>query len=149
MMHSTPLLRVQAALGALTLLAPLALSENAHAEDKKDAAVVTPLLTRDLVGIPGKEVSMVTVEYLPGGASMPHRHDANVFVYVLEGSLIMQAQGKEPVTLKPGDTFYETPTDIHLRSENASKTQPAKFIAFLVKDKGVPATRPVTPEKGQ
>jgi quercetin dioxygenase-like cupin family protein len=143
MMHPTTALRAQAALGVLALLFPLAKSNDVQAEDKKDAAVVKQLLTQELVGIPGKEVSMVTVEYLPGGASMPHRHDANVFVYVLEGSLIMQAQGKEPVTLKPGDTFYETPHDVHQRSENASKTQPAKFIAFLVKDKGAPATRPV------
>jgi AraC-like DNA-binding protein/quercetin dioxygenase-like cupin family protein len=115
---------------------------------EKDGAIVTPLLSKELVGIPGKEVATVKVESLAGGASLPHRHDANVLVYVLEGSLIMQAQGKDPVTLKPGDTLSEkTPTDIHLQSANASKTQPVKFIAIVIKDKGGPVTRPVTPAK--
>lgn len=110
-------------------------------ESQKAAAAVKPLVTRDLAGIPGKEVVMLTVEYLPGGASMPHRHDANVFVYVLEGSMIMGVKGKEPVTLKAGETFYEGPDDIHETSANASKTQPAKFLVFIVKDKGAPTTR--------
>jgi quercetin dioxygenase-like cupin family protein len=148
-MNVTTALRVPAALAALTLLLFLLVkSEDVRAEEK-EGAIVTPLLSKELVGIPGKEVAMVKVEYLPGGASLPHRHDANVLVYVLEGALIMQAQGKEPVTLKPGDTFSETPTDIHLQSGNASKTQPAKFIAIVIKDKGAPVTRPVMPEKSK
>jgi quercetin dioxygenase-like cupin family protein len=122
----------------LQMLAAAGLSAE---ETQKAAAAVKPLVTRDLAGIPGKEVVMLTVEYLPGGASLPHRHDANVFVYVLEGSMIMQVKGKEPVTLKPGDTFYEGPDDIHETSANASKTEPAKFLVFIVKDKGVPTTR--------
>lgn len=148
-MNVTTALRVPAALAALTLLPFLLVkSEDVRAEEK-EGAIVTPLLSKELVGIPGKEAVMVKVEYLPGGASLPHRHDANVLVYVLEGSLIMQAQGKDPVTLKPGDTFSETPTDIHLQSGNASKTQPAKFIAIVIKDKGAPVTRPATPEKSK
>ena len=148
-MNVTTALRVPAVFAALTLLLfPLVKSEDVRAEEK-EGAIVTPLLSKELVGIPGKEVTMVKVEYLPGGASLPHRHDANVLVYVLEGSLIMQAQGKDPVTLKPGDTFSETPTDIHLQSANASKTQPAKFIAIVIKDKGAPVTRPVVPEKSK
>jgi quercetin dioxygenase-like cupin family protein len=110
-------------------------------ESQKAAAAVKPLVTRDLEGIPGKEVVMLTVEYLPGGASMPHRHDANVFVYVLEGSMLMGVKGKEPVTVKAGETFYEAPGDVHEVSANASKTEPAKFLVFIVKDKGTPATR--------
>jgi quercetin dioxygenase-like cupin family protein len=110
-------------------------------ESQKAAAAVKPLVTRDLAGIPGKEVVMLTVEYLPGGASLPHRHDANVFVYVLEGSMVMGVKGKEPVTLKAGDTFYEGPDDIHETSANASKTEPAKFLVFIVKDKGAATTR--------
>ena len=102
-----------------------------------------PLLTRDLAGIPGKEAVMLTVEMGPGQASKPHRHDADVFVYVLEGSIVMQAQGQEAKTLKAGETFHENPSDVHLVSANASKTQPAKFLVFMVKDKGKPATRPV------
>ncbi len=92
-MNVTIALRVPAALAALTLLLfPLVKSADARA-DEKEGAIVTPLLSKELVGIPGKEVAMVNVEYLPGGASLPHRHDANVLVYVLEGSLIMQVQG--------------------------------------------------------
>jgi len=106
-------------------------------------AIVKPLLTQDLTGIPGKEVTMLTVEYLPGGASLPHRHDADVFVYVLEGSIITQVDGKEPVTLKAGEIFRESPADVHRQSANASKTLPAKFLVFMVKDKGKPASRPV------
>jgi quercetin dioxygenase-like cupin family protein len=122
----------------LQMLAAAGLSAE---ETQKAAAAVKPLVTRDLAGIPGKEVVMLTVEYLPGGASLPHRHDANVFVYVLEGSMIMGVKGKEPVTLKAGDTFYEGPDDIHETSANASKTEPAKFLVFIVKDKGAATTR--------
>ncbi|MBX5461529.1 MAG: cupin domain-containing protein [Steroidobacteraceae bacterium] len=144
-MNVTTALRVPAVAATLTLLLfPLVKSAEAQAEEK-DGAIVTPLLSRELVGIPGKDVAMVKVEYLPGGASLSHRHDANVLVYVLEGSVIMQVQGQAPVTLKAGDTFFETPTDIHLQSANASKTEPAKFIAIVIKDKGAPVTRPVTP----
>lgn len=105
-----------------------------------------PLMTRDLAGLPGKEAVVLTVEMAPGQASKPHRHDANVFVYVLEGTLTMQVRGAAPVTLHSGDTFYESPTDIHTVSQNASKTEPAKFLVFMVKDKGAPITRGVEPE---
>lgn len=104
--------------------------------------VVTPLLSRDLTGIPGKEGAMMTVEYAPGAADPIHRHDAHVFVYVLEGSIVMQAKGAAPVTLRPGQTFYEGPDDIHLVGRNASSTEPAKFLAFFVKDKGAPVVMP-------
>jgi quercetin dioxygenase-like cupin family protein len=106
-------------------------------------AAVTPLLTRALPDLAGKEVAMLTVEYPPGGASAPHRHDANTFVYVLEGAVVMQVAGGEEVTLRAGDTFYETPTDVHAVSRNASATAPAKFLVFQVKDQGTPGTRPV------
>ena len=88
---------------------------------------------------------MSTVTYPPGGASPPHRHDAQVFVYVLEGELIMQVRGGAKVTLRPGETFYESPDDVHEVSANASKTAPAKFLVFIIKDKGAPTTRPVPP----
>jgi quercetin dioxygenase-like cupin family protein len=103
------------------------------------------LITKDLLAAPGKEVVMTTVVYAPGGSSPPHRHDAQVFVYVLEGHVNMQVKGGKLMTLGPGDTFYESPTDIHTVSANASKTDPAKFLAFLIKDKGKPVTVPVTP----
>lgn len=104
---------------------------------------VTPLLSRDLTGIAGKEGAMMTVEYAPGAAGPVHRHDAHVFVYVLEGSVVMQVQGAAPVTLRPGQTFYEGPDDIHLVGRNASRTKPAKFLAFFVKEKGAPVVTPV------
>lgn len=106
-------------------------------------AKVTPLLTKDLTGSPGKEGSMVIVEYPPGGTSAPHRHNAHVFVYVLEGSVVMQVQGGKEVTLGPGETFYESPSDIHAVSRNASQTKPAKFLVMFVKEKGAPPTVPV------
>lgn len=106
-------------------------------------AKVTPLLTKDLPGIAGKEGSMITVEYAPGAKSTAHRHNASVFVYVLEGHIRMQVKAGKTVTLGPGETFYESPSDIHSVSENASTTEAAKFLVFFVKDKGAPASVPV------
>ena len=94
---------------------------------------VTTLFSRDLSDLPGKEGTMLIVEYPPGGADPVHRHNANAFVYVLEGSVIMQVKGSEPVTLHPGQTFYEGPDDIHVVGRNASKTEPAKFLVVFVK----------------
>ena len=104
---------------------------------------VTPLSSHDLTGIAGKEGVMLTVEYAPGAADPIHRHSAYVFVYVLQGSVVMQVKGAAPVILHPGQTFYEGPDDVHLVGRNASKTKPAKFLAMLVKDKGAPAVMPV------
>jgi len=104
---------------------------------------VTPLMARDLVGSPGKEATMITVEYPPGWSSSPHRHDAQTFVYVLEGSVVMAVQGGKEVTLGPGETFYESPDDVHSVSRNASATKPAKFLVFMLKDKDKPASTPV------
>ena len=104
---------------------------------------VTPLMTKDLTGIAGKEGVMLTVEYAPGASDTMHRHNAHTFVYVLEGSVVMQVKGGRQVTLGPGQTFYESPEDIHTVGRNASNTKPAKFLVFFVKDKGVPALIPV------
>jgi quercetin dioxygenase-like cupin family protein len=104
---------------------------------------VTPLMREDLAGLPGKEGVMLTVEYAPGASSGKHRHNAHTFVYVLEGAIVMQVAGGEAVILGPGQTFYESPDDIHLVSKNASDSQPAKFLVFFVKDKGAPPTVPV------
>ena len=103
---------------------------------------VRPLTAKPLADIPGKEVLMITVEYAPGGADPVHRHNANAFVYVLEGSVVMQVRGGAPVTLGPGQTFYEGPGDVHVVGRNASSTRPAKFVVFLLKDVGKP---PVVP----
>lgn len=106
-------------------------------------AKVTDLMSKDLTGFPGKEGLMILVEYPPGSSDPIHRHNANAFVYVLEGTIIMQLKGGKEVTLTPGQTFYEGPDDIHVVGRNASKTKPAKFVVFLVKDKGAPVLVPV------
>jgi len=104
---------------------------------------VTTLMTKPLPDFPGKEVLMITVEYPPGGADPIHKHNAHAFVYVLEGSIVMGVEGAKPVTLTPGQTFYEGPKDIHTVGHNASKTQPAKFLVLMVKDENVPFFIPV------
>ena len=120
------------------VLTMLCLAVVASAEDAK----VTPLMTKDLSGMAGKEATMATVEYAPGASSAVHRHNAHTFVYVLEGSVVMKVKGGKVVALGPGQTFYESPEDIHTVSKNASSTKPAKFLVFLVKDKGAPGTVP-------
>jgi quercetin dioxygenase-like cupin family protein len=104
---------------------------------------VKPFMSKDLKDFPGKEGLMITVEHAPGGSSPIHRHNAHAMVYVLEGSVVMQLKGGKQVTLTPGQTFYEGPNDIHVVDRNASKTKPAKFLVFLIKDKGAPALVPV------
>ncbi|MFL6307385.1 MAG: cupin domain-containing protein [Candidatus Sulfotelmatobacter sp.] len=105
-------------------------------------AKVTPLLSKDLTNIPGKEGLMMAVEYPPGSSDPVHRHNAHGFIYVLEGSIVMQVRGGKEVTLTAGQTFYEGPNDVHVVGRNASKTEPAKFIVFLVKEKGAPVLIP-------
>jgi quercetin dioxygenase-like cupin family protein len=104
---------------------------------------VGTVMTKALADIPGKEVVMITVEYPPGGADPVHRHDAHGFIYVLEGSIVMQVKGGKEVTLKPGQSFYEAPKDVHVVGRNASNTKPAKFLVVLVKDKGTPIFVPM------
>ena len=104
---------------------------------------VTPLFSKDLPDLPGKEELMLIVEYPPGGADPIHRHNADAFVYVLEGTIVMQVADGPEVTLAPGQTFFEGANDIHIVGRNASSTNPAKFIVFLVKNKGAPVFVPV------
>jgi quercetin dioxygenase-like cupin family protein len=134
-----------AAIGVILFLSPALRAEAADEVKVTDlgGVKVTDLMTKDLVKVPGKEVTMITVEYAPGGADPVHRHNASAFVYVLEGSIEMQMKGAEKVTLHPGDTFYEDPEGIHLVGRNASDTKPAKFIVVLVKEKGAPILTPV------
>jgi len=123
----------------LVLLAILLCSPSlVHAQKTK----VTPLVTKELTGIPSKEGTMLTVEYTPGESSPIHRHNAHVFVYVLEGAVIMQVKGGKEVRLTPGQTFYESPSDVHVVSRNASTSEPAKFLVFVVKDIGAPILVP-------
>jgi quercetin dioxygenase-like cupin family protein len=101
------------------------------------------LLSKDLSGVPGKEISMITVNYAPGASTPMHTHSAQSMVYVLEGSIVMQVKGGPAMTLGPGQTYYEGPDDVHVVSRNASKTAPAKYVVFLVKQKGAPILTPV------
>ena len=105
-------------------------------------AAVTPLTSKDLPEFPGKEVLMITVEYPPGSVDPIHRHNAHAFIYVVEGSIVMQVKGGKEVTLTPGQTFYEGPDDIHVVGKNASTTKPAKFVVFFIKEKGAPVLVP-------
>jgi quercetin dioxygenase-like cupin family protein len=108
-------------------------------------AVVTPLMTKALADLPGKEAVMITVEYPPGSVDPVHRHDAHAFIYVLEGSIVMQVKGSKEVTLTPGQTFYEGPNDVHVVGRNASMTKPAKFVVVFIKKQGAPILTP-TPQ---
>jgi quercetin dioxygenase-like cupin family protein len=103
---------------------------------------VTPVLSKALADIPSKEVLMITVDYAPGGSDPIHRHNAHGFIYMLEGSIVMQVKGGKEVTLNPGETFYEGPDDVHVVGRNASSTKPAKFLVLLFKDKGAPILVP-------
>ena len=118
----------------LVLALACLISSNLMAQEAK----VTELLSKDLTNFPGKEGLMITVDYPPGSADPIHRHNAHGFIYVLEGSIVMQVRGGKEVTLTPGQTFYEGPDDVHVIGRNASKTKPAKFVVFFVKDKGAP-----------
>jgi quercetin dioxygenase-like cupin family protein len=114
------------------------MSSTAMAQEPK----VTSLMSKDLTENPGKELLAITVEHAPGGSNPIHRHNAHAIVYVLEGSVVMQVKGGQQVTLTPGQTFYEGPHDVHVVDRNASGTKPAKFLVFMIKDKGAPALVP-------
>ena len=107
------------------------------------AADVKELFAIDLPDYPGKEGRMIEVSYPPGAQDVAHRHDADAFVYVLEGQIIMQLEGQPAVTLKAGQTFYEGPNDVHVVGRNASNTEPARFVVVLLKGKGAPVLTPV------
>ena len=127
----------------LVCLMPVTLGPKEAPQETPKEAKVTPLFSKDLPDFPGKEGLMITVEYPPGASDPVHRHNADAFVYVLEGSIVMQVRGGKEVTLTPGQTFYEGPTDVHVVGRNASQTKPAKFVVFLVKEKGAPVLIPV------
>jgi quercetin dioxygenase-like cupin family protein len=120
---------------------PAATPQPSEAPQPKDAEV-KELFTKDLPDLPGKEGLMLSVVYLPGASDPIHRHNADAFIYVLEGSIIMQVRGGKEVTLAPGQTYYEGPNDIHTVGRNASQTKPAKFVVFMVKEKGAPVLTP-------
>src|SRR5262245_5796643 len=113
-------------------------SSPSHGNDTAPEATVRSLMSKDLAGDPAREISMIAIEYPPGSVDPVHTHHAQALVYVLEGTIVMQVKGGTAVTLAPGQTFYEGPDDVHIVGRNASQTAPAKFLVFLVKDKGAP-----------
>src|SRR5262245_503456 len=123
--------------------APSALSASHGGDTLAPEATVRSLMSKDLAGDPARELSMIAIEYPPGSVDPVHTHHAQALVYVLEGTIVMQVRGGAPVTLAPGQTFYEGPDDVHIVGRNASQTAPAKFLVFLVKDKGAPLLTPV------
>ena len=139
--------RLGAGAAAALLCASIAQAQIPPAPGVK--VVAKELMRRDLIGAPGKEVVVSAIDVPPGASSAPHRHNAQVFVYVLEGKMIMQVKGGARMTLGAGQTFYESPSDIHALSANASKTEPAKFLALSIKDKDKPGSIPVTPDQAQ
>lgn len=126
----------------LLIAMPATLMAQQPTASEAPEASVTPLTSKDLPEFPGKEALMIIVEYPPGTVDPIHRHNAHAFVYLLEGSIIMQVKGGKEVTLTPGQTFYEGPNDVHIVGKNASTTKPAKFVVFFVKDKGAPVLVP-------
>lgn len=126
----------------LALVGLISVTLAAQEPKATEEAQVTQLLSKDLTNLPGKEGLMITVDYPPGSSDPIHRHNAHAFVYVLEGSVVMQVRGGKQVTLTPGQTFYEGPDDVHVVGRNASQTTPAKFVVFLVKDQGAPILVP-------
>jgi len=107
---------------------------DAHAQQ------VNTLFTKALPETPGKEIEVITVNYAPGEVDAIHRHDAHTVVYVLEGEVEMQVRGGTLQRLGPGQVFYESPEDVHTVSRNASKTKPAKFVVFFIRNEGAPIT---------
>ena len=126
-------------IGTLTTTSPL-VAQKAVTPPAQET--ITSLITKDVAGLPGKQALMYTVDFPAGFSSPVHRHNAQVSVYVLEGSVVMQVRGKKELTLQPGQTFYEGPNDIHVVSRNASNTKPAKFLVFLIHKKGAPLVIP-------
>ena len=143
--HWPPLARFGAGAAAALLCASIAQAQSPSGPH----VVAKELMTRDLIGAPGKEVVVSTIDVPPGASSAAHRHDAQVFVYVLQGEMIMQVKGGRRLTLGPGQMFYESPSDVHSVSANASRTEPAKFLALSIKDKDKPGSIPVAPDKAQ
>lgn len=134
---------LRAAVGALFALGATAYANDGAAPAATDTKI-NPLLAKELTGVaPGKGATMLTVEYAPGASTPAHRHSGHTFVYVLEGSIVMQVAGGDAVTLSAGQTFYETPDDVHAVSKNASATAPAKFLVFLIQDKDAPVLVPL------
>ena len=141
-MKRIPTLRAYALIVCTLITTALCVGSAMAATTEPKEANVTELMSKDLTNLSGKEGVMLLIEYPPGSSDPIHRHNAHGFIYVLEGSIVMQVRGGKEVTLTPGQTFYEGPEDVHVVGRNASETEPAKFVVFFVKDKGAPVLVP-------
>jgi quercetin dioxygenase-like cupin family protein len=141
MRSSKPILMLAFLIAGSLIPAPTLMAQKAVTPPMAQESI-TPLITKDLAGFPGEQALMYTVDFPPGFSSPVHRHNAQVSVYVLEGSVEMQVRGQKKVTLGPGESFYEDPNDIHIVSRNASSTKPARFLVFLINKKGAPLVIP-------
>jgi quercetin dioxygenase-like cupin family protein len=96
---------------------------------------ITPVL--DFPSRDGLAVQAIRVDYEPGGFTRgTHRHPTGAYVYVIEGSVRFGLDGREPIVLKAGESFYEPPGALHSVSRNASQELPASLIAFFVLGEG-------------
>jgi quercetin dioxygenase-like cupin family protein len=126
----------------------------AHDEGAKKPAVGDPsapqvakLIQQAVGNLEDAEVTVVTVDYPPGGSSSPHRHPGPVFGYILEGSVVSQLKGTPEKTYAQGEMFYEPSGAVHLISRNASKSHPAKLLAFMIAKRGAPVKLPAEEQK--
>ncbi|MCK1789248.1 cupin domain-containing protein [Pseudomonas violetae] len=117
-----------------TPLAALALTVSAAAlaHEGAPSEKVTVLQDQMLKNVPGKKALMIEVDYLPGQSSIAHKHEGTAMAYVLSGEIISQVKGEQAVNYKAGEYWYEPAGSEHLVSKNASATQPAKLLVFMV-----------------
>jgi len=113
---------------------------NPLASDK--GVTVRPIMQHEMPDAPGKQISMVVVEFAPGAGNSPHRHPGSTVAYVLEGSVVSEVDPDKPVTYHAGQSWYELPMHTHRMARNASKTRPAKILAVLISDKGQELVQP-------
>lgn len=92
-------------------------------------------------------VNVVEVTYGPGEASPSHSHPCPVIAYVAQGEIRSQVEGQPEAVYQAGDTFYEAPNGVHAVSANASRTKPAKLVAFFVCDHVAPLSAPAESRK--
>lgn len=127
--------------GSKSTASPLNLAGQSAASAASSSRV-QQVLQHMLTGMGDHEVTLVVVNYAPGEGSKPHRHPGPVVGYILEGTIVSQVEPGQPITYHQGQAFYEPPMHIHRISRNASKTRPAKLLAFNITEKGQPLVLP-------
>jgi quercetin dioxygenase-like cupin family protein len=100
-------------------------------------------MKQPLADMAGKVATVLAVDYAPGAASDPHVYPGSVFAYVLKGTVVTQVEGEQPMTYTKGQSWYESPKQPHLVTKNASRTEPAKHLVFLLSQVGEALKAPV------